>query len=60
MDQIMQSCVKWNKSEVYTFKCVAWVLYNVSSTCVWALTHIVEKKISLGLSLHILQIFLKI
>jgi hypothetical protein len=40
------------------FKYVALVHYNVSSTCVWALTYYVEKTL-LGLSLHILQILLQ-
>jgi hypothetical protein len=41
--QLLTHFVKWYKCVVFTFKYVAYVLYNVSSTCVWALTHLVEK-----------------
>jgi hypothetical protein len=40
----MQLVVKWYSCKVCTFRYVAWVYYNVSSTCVWALTSFVEKK----------------
>jgi hypothetical protein len=39
----VQLCVKWYTCEVRTFKYVAYVLYKVSSICVWALTLFVEK-----------------
>jgi hypothetical protein len=39
----MQSCVKWYKCKVCTFKYVAYVIYNVLVLSIWALTHIVEK-----------------
>jgi hypothetical protein len=39
----MQLGVKWYNCEVCTFRYVAWVHYNVYSTCVWALTSFVEK-----------------
>jgi hypothetical protein len=39
----MQLGVKWYNFEVCTFRYVARVYYNVSSTCVWALTSFVEK-----------------
>jgi heptaprenylglyceryl phosphate synthase len=39
----MQLEVKWYSIEVCTFRYVAWVYFNVSSTYVWVLTSFVEK-----------------
>jgi hypothetical protein len=43
MDPNMQPCGKWYKYKVCTCKHVVYILYNVSSTCIWALTRFVEK-----------------
>jgi hypothetical protein len=39
----MQLCEIWYKYEVCMSKHIAYVLYYVSSTCVWALKYFVEK-----------------